>query len=54
MKEQDKITGRDLSEMEISNIYDKEFKVMIVKILTGLDKRLERITETLNEDMSKN
>ena len=36
MKEQDKITAGDLSETEMSNIPDTEFKVMIIKILTGL------------------
>ena len=30
MKEQDKITVKELSEMEISNMPDKEFKVMIL------------------------
>ena len=39
MKEQDKTTARDLSEMEISNMPDREFKVMLIKILTGLEKK---------------
>lgn len=34
MKEQDKITGRYLSEMVISNLPNGEFKVMIIKICT--------------------
>ena len=33
MKEQDKSTGVQLSEMEISNLSNKEFKVMIIKML---------------------
>ena len=33
MKEQDKITARELNEMEISNMPDREFKVMVIKIL---------------------
>ena len=36
MKEQDKITARDLSKTNISNMPDREFKVMIIKIFTGL------------------
>ena len=40
MKEQDKAMARDLSEIFISNISDREFKVMIIKILTGLGKRM--------------
>ena len=38
MKEQDKITARELNEMEISYMSDREFKLMIIKILTGLEK----------------
>lgn len=32
-----------LNEMETSNMPDKEFKVMIMKILTGLQKRVEKL-----------
>ena len=37
MKEQNRIT-RELNEMEIINMPDRELKVMIIKILTGLEK----------------
>ena len=36
IKEQDKSAEKDLKEMEISNLPDKEFKVMVVKMLTSL------------------
>ena len=49
MKEQDKITARDLCEMDVSNMADREFKVMVIKILTGLKNRVENISETLKE-----
>lgn len=39
MKEQDKIIARDLSKTEISNVPDREFKVIIIKILPGLEKQ---------------
>ena len=48
MKEQDEITARDGSEMEISNM--PEFKVMIRKIFTGLEKKVQNISETLNKE----
>ena len=54
MKEQDKITARDLSEMKKSNMCDREFKVMITKILNGLEKRVENISEILNNEIRKN
>ena len=50
MKEQDNITAGDLSKTQISNIPDTEFKVLIIKILTGLQKRVEDISETLNKE----
>ena len=34
MKEQDKTTAKKLNEMEISNVPDKEFKAMVIKIFT--------------------
>ena len=48
MKEQDKATARDLSETDIGNMLDREFKTMNIKILSGLEKRLVNISETLN------
>ena len=48
MKEQDKIT-RYLSEMEISKMPAGEFKVMVIKILIGLDERVEGLSKTLKE-----
>ena len=39
MKEQDKVMARDLSEIDISNMYDREFKATIRRIPAGLEKR---------------
>ena len=39
MKEQNKITARDLSKIKKYNMTDIEFKAMIIKILTGLKSR---------------
>ena len=33
MKEQDKITAKELNETEISNLSDREFKTMVIKIV---------------------
>ena len=46
MKEQAKITAGDLNETEISSMSDREFKVMIIKLLFGLQKRVD-VIETL-------
>ena len=49
MKEQDKTIAKHLSETDISNMPNREFKVMTINILTGLEKRGEYISETLNK-----
>ena len=41
MKDQGKITTTDLNKMEISNMTDRELRVMVIKILHGLEKRVE-------------
>ena len=50
MKEQDKTAGKNPNETEISNLPDKEFKAMVIKMLTELggkqnNKELESIKE---------
>ena len=39
MKEQDKTIARELSVTNISNMPDREFKIMIIKTFTGLEWR---------------
>ena len=38
MKEQDKTSEKDLSAIEISNVPDKELKVMVIKMLTKIGR----------------
>ena len=45
MKEQDKTPEEQLSEVEIGNLPEKEFKVMIVKMIQDLGNRMEAQTE---------
>lgn len=35
-KKQDNISEKELNEMEISNLSETEFKLVVIKILTGL------------------
>ena len=54
MKEQDKAMGRNLSKTDISNMPDGEFKAMIRRLLSRLEKRVkEDISETLNTEIKK-
>lgn len=54
MKEQDKATARDLSQTDIRNIPDREFKAMIMRVLTRLKKRVEDMSKTLNTELRTN
>ena len=59
MKEQDKISEGELSEMETSNLPSKEFKVMIIKMLKELGRRMDKQSENLDvltelENIKKN
>ena len=38
MKEQDKTPEKQLNEVEISNLPEKEFRIMIVKVIQDLRK----------------
>lgn len=35
--------------MEINDMHDAEFKLMVMKILTALEKRVENVNENLNK-----
>ena len=39
-KEQNKTSKKDLNEMKINNLPDKEFKISIIKMLTELGRRM--------------
>lgn len=45
-----KIQQKNLNETEISNMPDREFKVMIINILIRLEKTREDLSETLKKD----
>ena len=55
MKKQDKTPEKQLNEVEIGNIPEKEFIIMIVKMIQDLGKRmeakLEKMQETFNKDL---
>ena len=47
MKEQYKKVQEQLNEVEIGNLSEKEFRVMIVKMIQNLGKRMEAQTERI-------
>ena len=49
MKEQDKTPEKQLNEIEIGNLPEKEFRIMIVKRIQDLRKRMEAKIEKMQE-----
>ena len=53
MKEQDKTLDKQLNEMEIGNLPEKEFRTMIVKMIQDLGKRMEAKIDKMQEMFKK-
>ena len=53
MKEQDKTPEKQLNEVEISNLPEEEFRIMIVKMIQDLGKRMEVNIEKMQEMFNK-
>ena len=53
MKEQSKNPPDQTNEEEISSLPEKEFRVMIVKMIQNLGNRMENIRETFNKDLEE-
>ena len=49
-KEQDKIPEEELTEQEIINLPNKEFKGMIIKVFNELDSRMDEHSDELNKE----
>ena len=47
MKEQDKTPEKQLNEVEIGDLPEKEFRIMIVKMIYDFGKRTENMQEIL-------
>ena len=57
IKEQDKTPEEKVSEVEIDNLPENEFRIMIVKMIQDLGKRMEarieKIQEMINKDLEE-
>ena len=53
MKEQGKNPPDQTNEKEIGSLPEKEFRVMIVKMIQNLGNRMEKIQETFNKDLEE-
>ena len=53
MKEQDKMPEKQLNEVDIHSLPEKEFRIMIVKMIRDLRKRMEAKIEKMQEMFNK-
>ena len=53
MKEQDKTPEKQLNEVEIGNLPEKEFRIMTVKMIQDLGKKMEAKVEMMQEMFDK-
>ena len=53
MKEQGKNPPDQTNEEEIVSLPEKEFRVMIVKMIQNLGNRMEKLQETFNKDLEE-
>ena len=53
MKGQGKTSEKQLNEVEIGNLSEKEFRIMIVKMIQDLGKTMEKMQEMFTKDLSE-
>ena len=53
MKEQGKNPPDQTNEEEIGSLPEKEFRIIIVKMIQNLRNRMEKIQETFNQDLEE-
>ena len=53
MKEQTSNTEVQINEEEIGKIPEKEFRIMIVKMIKNIENKMEKMQESVNKDLEK-
>ena len=53
MKEQTRNTKVQINEEEIGKLPEKEFRIMIVKMIKNLENKMEKIQESFNKDLKE-
>ena len=53
MKEQTRNTEVQINEEEIGKLIEKEFRIVTVKMIKNLEKRMEKMQESINKDLEK-
>ena len=53
MKEQTRNTEIQINEQEIGKLLEKEFRIMIVKMIKNLENKMEKMPESVNKDLEE-
>ena len=53
MKEQTRNTEVQINEEETGKLSEKEFRIMIVKMITNLENKMEKMQESINKDLEE-
>ena len=53
MKEQTRNTEIQINEQEIGKLLEKEFRIMIVKMIKNLENKMEKMQESINKDVEE-
>ena len=53
MKEQTRNTEVQINEKEIGKLPEKEFRIMIVKMIKNLESKVEKMQESINKDLEE-
>ena len=51
MKEKTRNTEVHINEEEICKLSEKEFKIMIIKVIKNLENKMEKMQESINKDL---
>ena len=53
MKEQTRNTEVQINEEELGKLPEKEFRIMIVKMIKNLENKMEKMQESINKDLEE-
>ena len=53
MKEQTRNTEVQINEEEIGKLPEKEFRIMIVKMIKNLESKMEKMQESISKDLEE-
>ena len=53
MKEQTRNTEIQINEEKISKLPEKEFRILIIKIIQNLENKMEKMQESINKDLEE-